>query len=133
MTNLAIVAMTQQPRSGDQFATAAQRWGALCVRERAADGQFVYAVKTTGVFCRPSCASRRPLRANVEFFDRVEQASRAGYRACKRCEPTQAAHIDPARRAIVAACRLLEGEDALRTAVVAAQVGLTPAHFARVF
>lgn len=145
MTRLAIVDMPQQPRSRvtyaaaqrssrpDPFANPARRWRALCEREPAADGHFVYAVKTTGVFCKPSCASRRPLRANVEFFDGVEQANRAGYRACKRCEPARKDRVDPARRAVVAACRLLEGERALRTDAVAARVGLSPAHFVRAF
>ena len=133
MTSVAIVAMTQPPASPDRFASDAQRWSALCERERAADGQFVYAVKTTGVFCRPSCASRRPLRENVEFFDNVQEASRAGYRACKRCKPTQEAFVDPAQRAIIEACRLLEGERALRSDAVAARVGLSTAHFARAF
>ena len=63
------------------------RWEAIVHRDAAADGVFVYAVKTTGVFCRPSCRSRQPLRRNVELFASNEQAERAGYRACKRCRP----------------------------------------------
>src|SRR3569833_2963243 len=65
-----------------------QAWQQLCDRDRA--GRFFYAVTTTGVFCRPECKSRRPLRVNVRFFATVEQAAGAGFRACKRCKPTGA-------------------------------------------
>ncbi|HZZ36866.1 MAG TPA: methylated-DNA--[protein]-cysteine S-methyltransferase [Caulobacteraceae bacterium] len=65
------------------------RWDAVQRRERAADGAFVFAVKTTGVYCRPTCAGR-PLRANVAFFDTPEAARAAGFRACKRCRPDEA-------------------------------------------
>jgi len=62
------------------------RWDALQRRDRAADGVFLFAVKTTGVYCRPSC-SGRPLRRNVVFYEAAEAARAAGYRACKRCKP----------------------------------------------
>jgi AraC family transcriptional regulator of adaptative response/methylated-DNA-[protein]-cysteine methyltransferase len=65
------------------------RWRALEQRERAADGVFFCAVRTTGIYCRPSCRSRQPKRVNVEFFDSAEAARHAGYRACKRCKPDQ--------------------------------------------
>lgn len=63
------------------------RWLALCARDRAADGRFVYSVKTTGVYCRPSCAARRPLPRNVDFHATPDDAERAGFRACRRCHP----------------------------------------------
>jgi len=63
------------------------RWGALVARDAARDGEFVFAVSTTGVYCRPSCAARRPRRENVKFFATPEHAERAGYRACLRCRP----------------------------------------------
>ncbi len=62
-----------------------QRWRAVQDRTRTADGAFVYAVRTTQIYCRPSCPSRKPLRGNVEFFVLPEAAERAGYRACLRC------------------------------------------------
>lgn len=62
-------------------------WKAVAERDRASDGKFVFAVSTTGVFCRPSCPARRPNRENVEFFLSAEEARAAGYRACKRCNP----------------------------------------------
>jgi AraC family transcriptional regulator of adaptative response/methylated-DNA-[protein]-cysteine methyltransferase len=67
-----------------------ERWTAVLRRDRAMDGRFVYAVSTTGVFCRPSCGSRRPLRRNVRFFPSNAEASAAGFRACKRCRPLDA-------------------------------------------
>jgi AraC family transcriptional regulator, regulatory protein of adaptative response / methylated-DNA-[protein]-cysteine methyltransferase len=63
------------------------RWAALCARDGAADGRFVYSVKTTGVYCRPSCPARRPLPRNVQFHATPNDAERAGFRACRRCHP----------------------------------------------
>src|SRR5712692_5484928 len=82
----------------------AERWRAVQARDRACDGRFVYGVSSTGVFCRPSCASRRPARARVAFFDAPLDAERAGYRACRRCKPNEAAAdpwLDRIRRACV--------------------------------
>ena len=64
-----------------------QRWDAVVARDSARDGEFVFAVATTGVYCRPSCPARRPRRANVTFYSRPEQAEREGFRACLRCRP----------------------------------------------
>src|SRR6266702_4816023 len=64
-----------------------ERWEAVTRREPRADGAFFYGVKTTGVFCRPSCASRQPRRENVAFFTDVAAARAAGFRDCKRCQP----------------------------------------------
>ena len=64
-----------------------QRWDAVVARDSARDGEFVFAVSSTGVYCRPSCAARRPRRANVTFFSQPEQAEKAGFRACLRCRP----------------------------------------------
>ena len=63
-------------------------WTAVENRDAGADGSFFYGVRTTGVYCRPGCASRRPLRANTLFFETTEAAGAAGFRACKRCRPT---------------------------------------------
>jgi AraC family transcriptional regulator of adaptative response/methylated-DNA-[protein]-cysteine methyltransferase len=79
------------------------RWAALCARDRAADGRFVYSVKTTGVYCRPSCAARRPLPRNVRFHATPEAAERAGFRACRRCHPRRQA---PAIRFAIGECTL---------------------------
>src|SRR5438045_5092190 len=64
-----------------------QAWRAVETRDEQFDGQFVYAVRTTGVYCRPSCASRRPLRPNVDFFANPDAAEQAGFRPCLRCDP----------------------------------------------
>jgi AraC family transcriptional regulator of adaptative response/methylated-DNA-[protein]-cysteine methyltransferase len=124
-----VQARTTAPR----FATESARWAAVLHRDRAADGRFVYAVKTTGVFCRPGCASRRPLRKNVELFDLPEQARRAGYRACKRCAPEAPRAVDDSLAAAVEACRLLERADGMRSDELASAVGLSPSYFARTF
>src|SRR5262245_54835738 len=67
------------------------RWATVVARDRTASGQFVYAVSTTGVYCRPGCASRLPRRENVAFFDTPTAARAAGYRPCARCRPDAAA------------------------------------------
>src|SRR5215470_18156340 len=85
-----------------------QCWSAVERRAREADGAFVYAVRTTRIYCRPSCPSRRPLRQNVEFFPLPEAAERAGYRACLRCRPRALPAIDPAIEKVRRACRLIE-------------------------
>src|SRR5690242_8758887 len=64
-----------------------ERWSAVVARDAGQDGRFVYAVRTTGVYCKPSCASRRALRENVSFFADPDAAEAAGFRACKRCDP----------------------------------------------
>src|SRR6185312_10904178 len=81
-----------------------QKWMMVLARDIKADSQFFYAVKSTGIFCRPSCPSRRPQREQVEFFDSTDAAQRAGYRACRRCMPlernSQLAKIEDACRYI---------------------------------
>ncbi len=74
-------------RSNSAKLSEAQRWDAVLARDAAHDGQFVFAVSSTGVYCRPSCAARRPRRENVAFFSHPEQAEKAGFRACLRCRP----------------------------------------------
>lgn len=76
--------------------TSADAWRAVERRDAKYDGRFVYAVRSTGVFCKPSCPARRALRANVEFFSTTAAAERAGFRACRRCRPTDESGIHPA-------------------------------------
>src|SRR6516225_9427249 len=80
-------------------------WEMVEERNVAADALFVYAVRTTGVFCRPSCPSRRPLRESVEFFATGEQARAAGYRACRRCRPEQE---HPQQKLLAQACNYID-------------------------
>ncbi len=110
------------------------RWQAVLRRDPQADGVFVYAVKTTGVYCRPSCPSRAAKRENVEFFEKNEQAAQAGYRACKRCRPEALSQEQRRRALVVQACRAIEQSDsALPLAALARQAGLSPHHFHRIF
>ena len=81
------------------------RWEAVLRRDHSADGRFVYAVVTTGVFCRPSCPSRKGLRKNVRFYDDPAEAESDGFRPCKRCDPL-CSGVDGRQDAIEAACRL---------------------------
>jgi AraC family transcriptional regulator of adaptative response/methylated-DNA-[protein]-cysteine methyltransferase len=85
-----------------------QYWNAVAARSRQADGAFVYAVTTTGVYCRPSCPSRRPRRENVQFFPLPEAAEHAGYRPCRRCHPQRQKASDPAVERVRQACRLID-------------------------
>lgn len=100
-------------------------------RDRSLDGQFVGAVKTTGIYCKPSCPARRPLRENVEFFWKAGDARKAGYRACLRCKPDE---VGRDREAVVLALELIgHSEDALSLEAVAGAVGYAPHHFHRLF
>lgn len=83
-----------------------ERWKAVCDRDAAYNGKFFFAVSSTGVYCRPSCAARRPRRENVEFFETPEAAERGGYRACLRCKPRSAA--SGASDGVKAICRFIE-------------------------
>lgn len=115
---------------------AEARWEAVVAHDPAADGRFVYAVRSTGVYCRPSCPSRRPRRQNVEFFGGPEQAEAGGYRPCRRCRPRGGGTVPTeAVRAVAAACRLLERDEEATTtlAALAAQVGMSPSHLSRSF
>lgn len=116
------------------YATDAQRWLALQRRDPAADGQFVYSVTTTGVYCRPSCPSRLALRKNVAFHNTCAEAERAGFRPCLRCQPAGKSQQERHAAAAARACRLLETSDPLPTlAALAEAVGLSRHHFHRVF
>jgi len=111
-------------------------WRAVATRDSAADGQFVYAVVTTGVFCKPSCPSRRPLRENARFFPSSGDAARAGYRACLRCRPGQAEVGDDPRVTATLALverHLVRGDPArLTLAVLAERLDVSPFHLHRV-
>jgi AraC family transcriptional regulator of adaptative response/methylated-DNA-[protein]-cysteine methyltransferase len=106
---------------------------ALSQREPAFDGVFVYAVVTTGVYCRPTCKSRRPLERNVRFFPDTASARAAGFRACKRCRPDDAGY-DAQPEWLAEACRFLEtAEEAPTLDELAAKIGVSRAHLQRTF
>lgn len=109
-------------------------WQAVHARDRSFDGKFYYSVKTTGVYCRPSCPSRRAKRENVAFHVTCQQAEAAGFRACKRCKPNEASQHDRYATKVAEACRRIEtAEEVPRLEELAAIVGLSPYHFHRVF
>ena len=110
------------------------RWRAVESRDVSAAGVFVYAVSTTGVYCRPGCGSRRPLRRNVEYFATASDAARAGYRACRRCQPDESQVSDPALASVISLCRQLEEADtAVDVGAFAAQCGYSERHLRRRF
>ncbi len=110
-----------------------RRWTAVLERDPRFDGRFYFAVRTTGVYCRPSCPARRPKRDHVSFHESPEAAERAGFRPCKRCKPRQDTNGSRAQR-ISKACRLIETADgALPLRALAEAVGLSPHHFHRQF
>lgn len=108
-------------------------WLRVQARDASADGRFVFAVRTTGVFCRPSCRSKRALRKNVRFFANAEQALDAGFRPCKRCQPDNARAQQRRLDKIACACRLLEQETPVTLASLAQAVAMSPFHLHRLF
>src|SRR5699024_5407275 len=117
-----------------QWSDDAARWAAVMERDPAADGAFCYAVRTTGIYCRPSCPARRARRRNVIFFDHAEQAERAGFRACRRCRPDTAAARWGHAAIVAAACRRMEAAETLPDLdALARDAGLSRYHFHRVF
>lgn len=111
-----------------------KRWAAVVRRDRTADGTFYYSVHTTGIYCRPSCASRRPRRENVAFHPTCAAAERAGFRPCKRCRPNEAAFADRQASIVTKACRLIEEADEMPSLdALAAAAGMSRFHFHRIF
>ncbi len=110
------------------------RWSCVERRDRNAENLFIYAVKTTGVYCRPCCASRRPKRENVVFFVNGWAARAAGFRPCKRCQPDAADSQDDQTKAVLLACELIEqSEEPPQLADLAAATQYSPSHFHRLF
>src|ERR1700741_1090655 len=110
------------------------RWAALIGRDSSADGRFYYSVKTTGVYCRPSCAARPARPENVQFHGTCEDAEKAGFRPCKRCKPDQPSPVEQHAEKIASACRLIESSETPPSLKLLAQhVGLSTYHFHRVF
>jgi AraC family transcriptional regulator of adaptative response/methylated-DNA-[protein]-cysteine methyltransferase len=116
------------------FATDDQRWAAVTNRDRAAEGCFVYSVRTTGVYCRPGCGARLPRRENVAFHASPIDAEAAGFRACLRCKPDAAMSDDAQTKAVARACRYIEAaEEPPHLEALAKIAGQSPSHFHRVF
>lgn len=117
-----------------RFTSDGVRWQAVFERSAIADGHFVFAVTSTGIYCRPSCPARRPNRSNVLFFETPEHAERAGFRACKRCHPQGLPPAEATVERIAAACRRIENaEEPPSLAALAATAGMSRWHFHRTF
>ncbi len=126
----------QAPRSKtrESFHGDEERWQAVAHRDKTADGAFVYAVKTTGVYCRPGCAARQARRGNVQFFLTPAQAERSGFRACKRCKPNQSAANNAHATAVAKACKLIvEAKKSPSLQSLGNAAGMSPWHFHRIF
>ena len=110
------------------------RWLSVVARDRKADGKFFYSVKTTGVYCRPSCGARLPNPKNVRFHLTHRVAEKAGFRPCKRCKPDQQPLEERHATMVAEVCRLIDSADEIPLlADLAKRVGLSAYHFHRVF
>ncbi len=127
--------MTARPAMPMPDAAADEaRWRAVAARDAASDGRFFFAVRTTGIFCKPSCPSRAPRRDNVVFFATAADARAAGFRACRRCRPEETPATHPHIAAVRRACSALDrAEEPLSLAELADAAGMSRHHFARMF
>lgn len=116
------------------FTNDEARWSAVANRDSAADGVFLFSVRTTGVYCRPSCGARLPRRENVGFHLDAKSAQTAGFRACKRCRPDGPSRDELQAQLVAAACRTIDqAEMSPSLEVLAGGAGLSPHYFHRVF
>lgn len=110
------------------------RWSLLIAHDPEAEGKFYYSVKTTGVYCRPSCAARLAKPENVQFHSTWEEAERAGFRPCKRCKPKEPPLLERQAQTVTEICRLIENSETVPPlGELANQAGLSPYHFHRLF
>ena len=122
------------PSISIRFRSDDQRWEAVVNRDCAAAGEFVYSVTTTGIYCRPGCAARRPRREHVRFYASCKDAEHAGFRPCRRCLPNEPPLAERHARAVAAACRLVETAEELPDLdALAEAAGMSRFHFHRVF
>ncbi|SDR61806.1 DNA-O6-methylguanine--protein-cysteine S-methyltransferase /Transcriptional regulator Ada [Rhizobiales bacterium GAS113] len=110
------------------------RWARIVARDKTAVGQFWYSVSTTGIYCRPSCPSRRANPENVQLHDTLESAKATGFRPCQRCNPDGCSLESENASLVAKACRIIEGSEEEPTLEeLAKTIGLSPSHFHRVF
>ena len=121
--------MTMLPDNQDEF------WNAVLTKDPGFDGQFVFAVSSTGIYCRPSCPSRRPKRENVSFFALPAAAQNAGFRSCLRCHPDDVRRTDPQLEMVQEVCRLIENSngDTVTLDSLSSQIGVSSFHLQRTF
>ena len=124
----------RQPTSERGSTAQDPRWAAVLARDPQADDTFFYAVRTTGVYCRPSCPARRAKPENVAFYGSCEAAEHAGFRPCKRCQPRAPSLADRRAATVARICEFIErAEHTPSLAQLARQAGMSPYHFHRVF
>jgi AraC family transcriptional regulator of adaptative response/methylated-DNA-[protein]-cysteine methyltransferase len=113
-------------------AALGRRWEAVLARDAGSDGAFVFAVTTTGIYCRPSCPAKRPLQRNVRLFRAPEGAEKAGFRPCRRCRPRDG---EGGLAAIAAVCRAIDAREGERVGLdaLARSAGVSPGHLRRLF
>ncbi|HKY04071.1 MAG TPA: bifunctional transcriptional activator/DNA repair enzyme AdaA, partial [Blastocatellia bacterium] len=111
------------------------RWQAVQAKDARFNGLFVYGVRSTGIYCRPSCPSRRPRREQVEFFHSCEAAEKGGFRECLRCRPRRVEARDPRAEMVLRACRAIEarGEAGISLDALSEELAVSPHHLHRVF
>ncbi len=125
---------TATPMTDKRFATEAQRWSAVQARDPAADDRFVYAVRTTGVYCRPSCAARLARHENVSFHATPADAEAAGFRPCRRCRPDEEPRAKRQAALVAQACRTIEAAEEMPDLdELARAAGVSRFHFHRMF
>ena len=120
------------------YQTSHARWSAISQRDAAAHCSFIYGVKTTGIYCRPTCTARLARRANVVFYDNIDQARGAGFRACQKCKPDDVAFYGQREEVVVSAIEILrtkQNDASMKWSLkeLAKQVGVTPSYLCRVF
>ena len=108
-------------------------WRAVQTKDARFDGAFVFGVKTTGIFCRPSCSSKPAKRENVEFFDGIERAEYSGFRACLRCKPKQTNRVDPQIEMVMRALDIIAADTEISLDELSRHLDLSPSHFQRTF
>jgi AraC family transcriptional regulator of adaptative response/methylated-DNA-[protein]-cysteine methyltransferase len=112
-------------------------WEAVLARDKGSDGVFVYGVRSTGIYCRPSCSARRPRREQVTFFPVPEAARQAGFRSCRRCRPDETVTQNPQVKMVQQLCRYIEQYDSpdqpLTLMAMSEQVNVSPHHLQRTF
>jgi AraC family transcriptional regulator, regulatory protein of adaptative response / methylated-DNA-[protein]-cysteine methyltransferase len=131
--------MMMNRESNQTTSNEEERWQAVQTRNQAFDGHFYYGVKSTGIYCRPSCSSRQPRREQVVFFNQTAIAEDAGFRACRRCHPQEQTVRDPQLAMVERACRLIadnvasNSETPLKLAELSSALGISPYHLQRTF